>query len=203
MKRAFLAAIALAASCIAQAGDYQCAPEPIGPGVLRTSFWTDVYMSDGTRADALVTGWYCSDGYTWTLNHVEATKDYITQAMAQLTAIKTTDDFKTYWTNNVRGGLNADDLAWLKSKMPAQPSDPIWRVAKNGTSTTRPTYLVTNGVRQTKSNGIISVGVQCTCNRPEFRVIEGTSTYCVANQELTSDGTGFIYDFALCKPAAQ
>ena len=68
--------------------------------------------------------------------------------------------------------------AWPKiaaTRPAAAASAPsAWIVAKNGTSTLRPTYLVTAGRRSTTSNGSVPVGSDCDTARG---VVEGPLTF--------------------------
>lgn len=55
------------------------------------------------------------------------------------------------------------------------PPAPIWKVAPNGSFTTRPAYAVTDGVRAATGTARATVGAACYCG---LRFVEGSTTYC-------------------------
>ena len=76
-----------------------------------------------------------------------------------------------------------------------RPPVPAWRVQSNGTSKTRPGYLITDGKRSsTASTERVTVGVACDCTKWPGRAVEGKSVYCsVPSATITQLG-------ALCTP---
>lgn len=78
-----------------------------------------------------------------------------------------------------------------------RPPIPQWRVQTNGTSKTRPGYVITDGKRSTTAaSERVPVGVPCECREPASRAIEGKSTYCVV------PGVKTPLLGALCTPGA-
>lgn len=71
----------------------------------------------------------------------------------------------------------------------ARPPGPVWVVAPNGTSSTRPAFAITNGVRAKVSTARATVSATCDCT---VRSVEGSSSYCATNTERTL--------VALCRP---
>lgn len=78
-----------------------------------------------------------------------------------------------------------------------RPPIPPWKVQSNGTSKTRPGYVITDGKRSsTAAAERVPVGVACDCREKPSRAIEGKSTYCVV------PGVKTPLLGALCTPGA-
>lgn len=78
-----------------------------------------------------------------------------------------------------------------------RPPIPPWRVQTNGTSKTRPGYVISDGKRSTTAAAErVPVGVTCECREPSGRAIEGKSTYCIV------PGVQTPMLGALCTPGA-
>tara|TARA_R110000868_G_scaffold54575_1_gene170491 strand:+ start:6800 stop:7462 length:663 start_codon:yes stop_codon:yes gene_type:complete len=59
---------------------------------------------------------------------------------------------------------DANRATWLAGLV--QPSAPVWKVKANGLLTTRPAYMLTNGVLGTKEAGRAPVGTVCDLTKP-------------------------------------
>lgn len=83
---------------------------------------------------------------------------------------------------------------------PPKPTPTGWFVANNGYPD-RPMYSVTNGVRDTKSNGErATVGDKCRCE-PPYRIDEGRTTYCAldARVPLAASFTVDAFSVSVCR----
>ena len=61
------------------------------------------------------------------------------------------------------------------------PPAPVWKVATNGSYTTRPAYAVADGIRATVATARATVGAACYCGR---RFVEGNTTYCAVTTSV-------------------
>ena len=60
-----------------------------------------------------------------------------------------------------------------------RPPMPPWKVQSNGTSATRPGYVISDGKRSsTAAAERVPVGVACACAEKPARAVEGKSVYC-------------------------
>lgn len=76
-----------------------------------------------------------------------------------------------------------------------RPPIPPWKVQTNGTSKTRPGYVISDGKRSiTAASERVPVGVACDCRGSAGRAIEGKSVYCLV------PGTQTPLLGALCTP---
>jgi hypothetical protein len=97
-----------------------------------------------------------------------------------------------YMTKSLSPEAKATGEAQLAATRPALP---VWLVAKNSTSITRPMYLIENGVRNTTQLKTPRALVGATCACDLFVLEEGAATFCPlagTPPELTK--------VALCKP---
>lgn len=141
-------------------------------------------------------GWWCPSGpYTpWTRQVAAVRFDLLGKAAAASAgAAIVAKDHAALVALRDRPVWGADlgpvlDQGW-DDITAARPPGPVWIVAPNGVSTTRPAYPITNGVRSTASTGRATVGATCDC---AVRSVEGSSSYCATNTERTL--------VALCRP---
>jgi hypothetical protein len=87
------------------------------------------------------------------------------------------------WTQEMRD-LDADMAAALDA---TKPRPPVWRVAPNGTATTRPAYPVADGVIGSKEAGRAPVGQPCDC--AALSIKRSTVTYCAAPEPMAALAT--------------
>lgn len=178
MKR-FAYFAALVAACIAaallalpaRAADTPCKPPDaryIHSGQLGVNFWTY---------------WWCPDG---------ATYDWTPTLPGEMTTQSVHDSTK-FWlglrpaapgpSGPAVDALLADMLRAMALDSD-RPNPGQWKVAKNGTRTTRPAYPVDDkGVRGTKSTERATVGAACDC---ATKVTEGSTTYCGVAPKLVA-----------------
>lgn len=168
-----------------------CAPYPLDPIEKATTFFTAHRTGGGAFA------YFCKlpDG-TW--------KDYgkwgaydLTCISDAYTAAKGTDiatvkdALKAVWT--ACSSPKPEDAAYKPlydslialNKPVAPPPVASWKVATNGTYTTRPAYALVNGSRTSTVAGRVAVGSACDCT--SFKSGTGASTYCaVTGNENTA-----------------
>lgn len=142
-----------------------------------------------------VAWWYSSDGFDWTLNWAFCTKDKCADQtmVADITNALASSD-RLAAINAVMAkhhSLSANSVAlltwcphWAEIKA-SRPTPPVYVVAKNGTSTTRPAYpytpatATTPASRDTKSTARATVTATCDC---KVRMFEGSTLYCAVDQ---------------------
>jgi hypothetical protein len=178
------AAIALCTSLAAQAGPPDCLPKPFGDGTAAHAY------DDGTN---YMVGWYCNNGYEWTMSYAFASHGWMTSdRLAELAAISTADDFRKYWDGHVTEVLSKKQYDDLLKHVPAAPSNPQWVMAD------RRMFPIVGGHRTILPAAIGSVGDPCTCSPATNRRTEGSSTYCLTRRAAPN---GFDL-YSLCKPAS-
>lgn len=95
--------------------------------------------------------------------------------------------------------LEAGALAMVTADT-VRPPMPRWIVAKNGSSTTRPGYVIADGVRsKTAAAQRVAVGASCSCTERSQRAVEGSAVYCVVPQSSAATPPGLG---ALCTRVA-
>jgi len=95
--------------------------------------------------------------------------------------------------------LEAGALAMVTADT-VRPPMPRWIVARNGSSTTRPGYVIADGKRAaTASATRVAVGAACSCAERSQRAIEGAAVYCVVPQSSAAAPPGLG---ALCTRVA-
>jgi hypothetical protein len=170
-----LLAIVLPAPAYAQApAQPACWPAPIGEG-------TRPVIGSNEAGDWLI--YYCPTPYYWKWVAMACPKEKRTECVANLVVLslapnaaaaaaelwsKRTFDLKLPEYAPMYAGINESITGnW--------PPDPVWKTAKNGIYTTRPAFLLVNGVRRTTSSARVPVDAPCDCY---VRSVEGKSTYC-------------------------
>jgi hypothetical protein len=112
--------------------------------------------------------------------------------MAQLSAAIAAGSFSALWDAKITGPSEASKYdavrplyEALKAANPLPATVSTYKVAPNGTYTTRPAYALVNGSRTSTLAGRVAVGSACDCNA--FKSGTGTSTYCaVTGNENTA-----------------
>jgi len=162
------------------AAQAQCAPAELAGSGTRAVLEVN---AAGTAA-----AWWCPGRFEPAFALYAVRWDAMTDPLrADLAALSSARDQTVAGIDRMRAThatapLDSDALrpVWAPAReriLASRPLDPVWLVAKNGTTMTRPTYLVTNGVRGTTAASTrASVGATCGCVR--LRVIEGATVYC-------------------------
>lgn len=120
-------------------------------------------------------GWWCPDGQRYgvaaitgyALKHPPGPHASVAAMLSAYWALNVTSP----WTLEL-GMLQWDMVQALEASRP-----PAWKVAPNGSYTTRPAYPVVDGVIGTKEAGRATVGQPCDCSAPIKR---SAVTYCAA-----------------------
>lgn len=159
------------------------------PSCIPTTAWTPFGTgSDLVNAQAVAggvsvssRGWWCPqpDGSWVAYVHLNVdSAEWSAKAVTErLTSAMRSSDRLAALQSAVMGSTRlptaAEAEAWngaldaLKVSLAARkPPDVIYRVKVNGTSTTRPAYMLANGVRGTTSVGRATVGERCLTGRP-------------------------------------
>lgn len=125
-------------------------------------------------------GWWCPDGKShgvvsasgYQIKHPPGPHASIAARLSEYWRLNVTAP-PSDWTVEMRG-LYADMHDALQA---SRPPVPVWRVAPNGTATTRPAYPLIDGVIGTKEAGRAPVGQPCDCTAPINR---SSTIYCTA-----------------------
>lgn len=127
-------------------GPYQCMPAPGGPGVGLTV---------RTNTAGVMTYWYCkgADG-KYTANFGAAT-------WARLMTNELKPD--TAMSDPSLTAIWCPFQAEMNANVPAAATDPVWKVATNGGTATRPTYAFANGVRAKRCTAPIRASLWVVC----------------------------------------
>lgn len=155
-----------------------CEPKPIGTGTYSQTQDTPA----GTWSVH-----FCPSPFTWTPVYTLKRRDFALTypspaSAAGMTALQL---YRWLWETNVSLPQTDPSLAELYAPAKAwaavnAPPDPRWVVRANGTSATRPSYLIASptkiGARVT--GGDAPVGLDCWCVDSATRVVSGSSTYC-------------------------
>lgn len=137
-----------------------------GTGILPTyvAYWKCISPYDPPRVRAI----WCPKEFL--------TGDCLINGVEVAIASRSLDRLAEAWAKNIQHNYANDEVEKVLRAVEASlPPVPIWKVAKNGTSTTRPAYPILNGVRSTTSTARATVGATCDCS---VRSVEGKSTYC-------------------------
>lgn len=104
------------------------------------------------------------DGYKQAADPVAAVKAAWDKAFLPDSCEKATGKLKIVCDDMYRS-MRAN---WPVPATPAPPAPPevVWKVKSNGLLTTRPAYLLTNGVRGTKEVARAAVGTVCDATKP-------------------------------------
>lgn len=156
----------------------QCWPAPYGTG---TPFRT------GYTADGVYAYWHCDARTAFQPVYVASTwgafsYDTVTASINKLSGSQQfAADALALWRAHVTGDTTTGALATVAAAALAAaathaPPAPVFRVAKNGAYTSRPSYPFANGVRSTTAAGRAAVGALCNCGQALSE--EGTVTYC-------------------------
>lgn len=139
-------------------------------------------LFDEAGAQRYFIGWYCKGKfqYAW-----YALADPVSEAPIDALAyfINLTDaQFLAEWAKPKRI-FTAGEKAQRDDFLLTRPADPVWLVAKNGASLTRPTYPFFNKARGTSVTGRVAVGDRCDCR---LLNVDGSTVYCsVAGRDNT------------------
>lgn len=184
--KAFIAVIVLAlAPLIAHAEPAKCGPySPEAQGTFRLTTYPESTASWMTDFNAYyITSWWCQGKYAPTSKfyfgyrrRLPASWVQLVQAVPSAKLADLVAAESIYMNRTLTDTENAKGWAQL---MATRPPFPVWKVATNGTTTTRPVYPVTNGVRGTTvvPNVRYIVGEPCACW--QLAVDEtATSAYC-------------------------
>jgi len=174
------------------AAQAQCAPAELAGSGTRAVLEVN---ATGTAA-----AWWCPGRFEPALALYAVRWDAMTDPLrADLAALSSARDQTVAGIDRMRATHATAPLAsdalrpvWEQARERIQvsrPTNPLWLVAKNGTcgpgstlGCSRPTYLVTNGVRGTTATSTrATVGASCGCVR--LRVLEGTTVYCGVDGE--------------------
>jgi len=175
MRRLILLLLALLPSVVWA----QCAPAEVKgsgtPAVLEPN------------AAGVAVAWWCPGTFTPTLALYAVRWDALTDPMrSQLSALPGATSpaaaIEQMRIAHATTPLSDDALRaiWEPARariLASRPADTVWLVARNGTTLTRPSYPVTDGVRSTIASAVRAT-VDMTCGCMRLRVVEGTSTYC-------------------------
>jgi len=132
--------------------------------------------------------YWCSDKFAHTPVVVAKKADYkmLTPSMAEMATKSAAQLYRDIWTLNVKDpssdpalmALIDEAYAWADENKPVAP---LWTVATNGTSITRPVYTRTPA--GTRSDVAVPglrapVSTECVCSEPAWRVDSGSTVYC-------------------------
>lgn len=136
--------------------------------------------------DGQVRYWFCQRQFDWGYHGMVCRFDPGTRACAIPTGLSLTASPSAMWTRYIASDWNSAQWADIMDRAkltiePFTPAPPVYVVAKNGTSPTRPVYAFTagasapsTGARGTRSVGVAPVGSLCDCAQ---RVV-GSTIYC-------------------------
>lgn len=120
--------------------------------------------------------------WTMSLDPVDRTRDYTFEVGDAKAQEKSTFIARTPvidWGEPATAALEAAARN-MAANDTHRPPVPQWRVQTNGTSKTRPGYVISDGKRSTTAAAErVPVGVACGCGETPGRAIEGKSVYCL------------------------
>lgn len=120
--------------------------------------------------------------WTMSLDPVDRTRDYTFEVGDAKAQEKSTFIARTpviNWGEPATAALEAAARN-MAANDTHRPPVPQWRVQKNGTSLTRPGYVISDGKRSTTAAAErVPVGVACECREAPARAVEGKSVYCL------------------------
>lgn len=120
--------------------------------------------------------------WTMSLDPVDRTRDYTFEVGDARAQEKSTFIARTPvidWGEPATAALEAAARN-MAANDTHRPPVPQWRVQTNGTSKTRPGYVISDGKRSTTAAvERVPVGVACGCGETPGRAIEGKSVYCL------------------------
>lgn len=203
-----LASLVMSVAAFGQSTTKDCNPLPYGSAATSTGYFV------GSTAEGEYAVWFCKTKYAWKANYAYKLNSYRV-VHPDVKGLTIAQYFQKYWDANVTWSANGPapqyaglyaaakaDPRWAATK----PEDPLWVVARNGTSTTRPAFALAlpDGAARRKtatgtiwpSVGTAPVGNHCIMTDPKFVSEEGTSTY----GRFISGGTVADTQVTLCRP---
>lgn len=159
---------------------FACMPAPWGTG----SYPVTSTNAGQPHPDGEWAYWFCYTPYktTWEMRLRKTGAPIVIPSLKDKTPAQA---FEAIEAANMTLSLDDPSLAGLKAAAFKHldehiPPDPLWAVAKNGTTLTRPVYVrnadgTLGAVDKTLR---ATVGEQCQCSEAASRVVSGTSTYC-------------------------
>ena len=200
--------------------DYQCMPTSL----KASNFVVTLHPADGfwTAPPAAAYGissWWCASKYGYTAQKGIWFRDELPGAslVYDLLNFKTMTDadqrakLNAFTTCSVVGEefsgncdrykpLRAEAIAQVQANAPTVW--PVWIVAKNGTTPSRPVYMTAAGIRKTAAVASTRVAVGATCGCTTYAIEEGASSYCsvsgLENQATTATDQIQAGAVALC-----
>jgi hypothetical protein len=127
--------------------------------------------------------WYCKGKYGWAVEGFSGRASELVEGWEdfQVAALFSRAKFNELWTEYLTDASQSDPALRLLARaidLERMPADPVYVVAPNSTSPTRPTYPVVDGIRKTTSNGRANVGAKCDCKR---LAIDAAKPYCAVD----------------------